>query len=63
MGVSSVSESTDPTEKKLGKLKKKLQQIESLKQRQASGEKLEANQVCVCVCAHDCVVCVYNNTM
>ena len=38
--------STDgPTEKKLNKLRKKLAQIEMLKQRRDAGESLEANQV------------------
>ena len=36
---------TDPSEKKLGRLQKKLQQIQSLKERLAAGEKLESNQV------------------
>lgn len=38
---------TDPTEKKLLKLRKKLEQIEALKTRQAEGETLEKNQVSV----------------
>lgn len=37
--------STDPTEKKLFRLQKKLQQVQSLKEKLAKGEKLEANQV------------------
>ena len=36
---------TDPTEKKLNKLRKKLQQVEALKERRDNGEKLETNQV------------------
>ena len=35
----------NPTEKKLAKLRKKLQQIQELKQRHAKGDKLEENQV------------------
>lgn len=50
METSSSLESTDPTEKKIGKLRKKLQQIEALKQRQADGEKLEVNQVDMHLC-------------
>ena len=41
-----VTVATDsPAGKKLGKLQKKLQQIQELKERQAKGEHLEANQV------------------
>ncbi len=41
---------SDPTEKKLGKLRKKLQQVESLKERRDRGEKLETNQVTMVDC-------------
>jgi uncharacterized protein with WD repeat len=34
-----------PTEKKIKKLKDKLEQIEKLKEKQANGDKLEDNQV------------------
>lgn len=35
----------NPTEKKLNKLRKKLQQIQALKERFAGGEQLESTQV------------------
>ena len=35
----------DPVEKKLAKLRKKLQAVETLKEQRDRGEKLEANQV------------------
>lgn len=41
----SQSSSADPIEKRLSRLKKKLKQVETLKEKQAKGEKLEANQV------------------
>ena len=44
-----VSSSSDPLDKTLSKLKKKLRQIETLEEKRASGEQLEANQVCVCI--------------
>ncbi len=49
-GSSSIS-SKNPAEKKLDKLKKKLQKIESLKSRRDSGESLEENQVII-TCAN-----------
>ena len=44
-GPASSSSSANPTEKKLTKLRKKLQQIEVLKKRKDDGEKLESTQV------------------
>jgi len=40
-----VADRDNPTEKKLAKLRKKLHQIQELKQRHAKGDKLEENQV------------------
>lgn len=40
-----VADRDNPTEKKLAKLRKKLQQIQELKQKHAKGDKLEGNQV------------------
>lgn len=40
-----VADRDNPTEKKLAKLRKKLQQIHDLKERHAKGDKLEENQV------------------
>ena len=58
------SSSLTPTERRLRSLNKKLQQIQTLKDRRGKGETLEATQVCImwCVCA--CVptrvcVCMY----
>lgn len=41
----SVESLPDPSEKKLAKLRKKLEAIETLKERRERGEKLEANQL------------------
>ena len=41
----SVESLPDPSEKKLAKLRKKLEAIETLKERRERGEELEANQV------------------
>ena len=45
VSAATVSSSSDPTDKKLSRLRKKLAQIEALKSRQEKGEKLEATQV------------------
>ena len=43
--TTAVTTVSDPTKKKIDRLRKKLCQIEDLKRKRANGEKLEANQV------------------
>ena len=50
---------TTSTDRRLKTLEKKLKQIEEIKKKQASGEKLEKNQVCAQKCSVMVLVCLF----